>query len=112
MGTIYYGLCLDCKHQIDLDKFYSWSAPNSADYANLKAQNLNDFANTGFIYRSLRLHFFMSRHQGHRLGVYSEHEIDHKFKEDKFKEVYSWPRSGEEQVDKSDFTNLLPAKEK
>ena len=107
MGTIYYGVCHDCKQYIDLDKFYSWSAypADDHDYADIDQETLQEYHNDGFIYRSLRLHFFMTRHRGHRIGVYTEHEIFDRLIEEEYEQVYPWPGAGEKQADIIDFTD-------
>lgn len=98
MGTIYYGACHDCKVQINLDKFYSWYGYES-ELNQIDKETLDDFKSDGFIYRTLRLHYFIGKHQGHRLGVYTEHD------DLNYKEVYPWPIVKEGAVDEIDFTD-------
>ena len=78
MGVIYYGMCLDCKQYVDLGKFYS-RAGYAGTYNQLKEElekDLNEYKNDDFIYPSLKLHFFIQEHQGHRLGIYDENDFD------------------------------------
>ena len=73
MGTCYYGVCHDCRQFVDLDKFYGWAPWR--DWADLDKEDLDKFKG-GWIYRSMRLHFFLHLHNGHRVGVYTEHDIE------------------------------------
>ena len=100
MGTTYYGACHDCKQKIDLDNFYSWYG-NTEELTSIDCEILANFHNDGFIYRALRLHFFIGKHNGHKLGVYIEdtHGIDD------YVLVYPWPRQKEDQVAEIDFTD-------
>ena len=100
MGTVYYGACHDCEQKIDLDKFYSWYGYTD-ELTSIDHESLADFHNDGFIYRTLRLHFFIGKHNGHRLGVYTEHESNI----EEYTQVYPWPHGQEDQVDEIDFTD-------
>lgn len=106
MGTCYYGVCHDCKEYIDLDKFYSWSAykGENSDYADLDKEDLNEYKNNYFIYRSLRLHFFMAKHPGHRIEVMTEHN-DIFYEGSGYKQVYPWPSKGRDAIEVLDFTD-------
>ncbi len=103
MGICYYCVCHDCKEYIDLDKFYSWSAYSDDDsgYADIDKEDFDDYKNDGFIYRSLRLHYFIAKHPGHRIEVLTENH----FETDNLKEVYPWPSLGIEGYDEIDFTD-------
>lgn len=101
MGLCYDGVCHDCKERIDLDKFYSFSSWRIDAYADIEKENLDEYKNDGFIYRSLRLHFFMEQHPGHRIQVLTENNDTH----DKYKEVYPWPLPGSTRSDVIDFTD-------
>ena len=87
MGTCYLGICHDCKQFIDLDKFYGWNAYQGADNSTIEKTELEDYKTDGWIYRAMRLHIFLYTHNGHRVGVYSEHETDR----DGLQEQYPWP---------------------
>lgn len=102
MSLLFYGVCLDCKEHIDLDKFYSWSAYCGEDsgYADIDKEDLSNYGEF-FVYRSLRLHLFMEKHQGHRIGVYTNNEIEI----GDTKEVFPWPGSGNTQDDTVDFSD-------
>lgn len=102
MGTTYYGYCDDCKTKIDLDKFYSWSAySDDREVADIEKENLDDFRNDGWIYRSLRLHWFMQKHDSHRQGVCTEHDLVR----DGYAEQGKWPRAGNDSHDEIDWTD-------
>ena len=114
MGTIYYCLCHDCKAYVDLDKFYSFSCYEAdvfgvRSHADIDKERLEEFG-AGFVYRSLRLQYFMRTHTDHRLGVHTEHDVE-KFDwyddEDdiKWKEEIPWPRSGHGVDDTIDLTD-------
>ena len=90
MSTLYYGVCQDRKIFIDLDKFYAWATyREQADHSTIQLTDLNDYKEDGWIYRALRLHIFIESHNGHRLGVYTEHEFD--CHDNSFSEQYKWP---------------------
>jgi len=96
MGTCYYAVCHECKKYIDLDKFYGWATYNGADPCTIDKVDLADYKKDGWIYRALRLHIFLYAHNGHKLGVYSEHEAEnvsseHESERDKLEEQYPWP---------------------
>jgi hypothetical protein len=101
MGICYYGVCLDCKEYIDLDKFYSFSPWKS--HADIDKENFDEYKTDSYIYRSLRLQWFISQHDGHRLSVGTEHELDI-FGND-YKEVFPWPSMGEHARDEIDLTD-------
>lgn len=103
MGTCYRGICHDCKQYVDLDKFYGWSAYQDADHATIEKTELEKYKNDGWIYRAMRLHIFINTHQGHRVGVYSEHEMDL----DGLKEQYHWPTGLRSLVEKIDMVPSL-----
>lgn len=87
MGTYYYGVCHDCGRYIDLDKFYGWAAYKNADHCTIEKTELDDYKTNGWIYRALRLHIFLYTHNGHKVGVYDEHNIDIC----ELKESFPWP---------------------
>lgn len=94
MGTCYYGICQDCKRWINLDKFWSWSACQNADHASIEKTDLEEYKENGWIYRALRLHIFLATHNGHRIGVYSEHEEESESRgNEEWREQYPWPTS-------------------
>jgi hypothetical protein len=89
MSTFFYGCCLDCKQKIFLDKFYDWASTESLTWRNgfnapMTAKPLQDycalddedFANFDhlWVWKSLKLHWFINKHQGHRVGVWNEHD--------------------------------------
>lgn len=88
MGTIYYGVCDDCRQYIDLDKFYSWAPPT---YASIWTEDLSTY-DEYFVVRALRLNYFIKEHNGHRVSVRTEHEVEF-FSEDHpmYEQVYPWP---------------------
>jgi hypothetical protein len=90
MGTLYYGVCKDCKRYIELDKFYSWSAYSDADHLTIDSTDLEEYKTDRWLYRALRLHIFLKAHNGHRVGVYTEHEFD-VVDEKEFVEQFPWP---------------------
>lgn len=102
MGTTYYGYCDDCRVKIDLDRFYSWSAySEDREVADIEKENLSEYANEGWIYRSIRLHWFIDKHNGHRQGVCTEHD----FERDAYEETGKWPRSGATTGETIDWTD-------
>src|SRR3989304_4557702 len=103
MGTIYYVACDDSKIRADLDKFYSWSAylSEDSDYADLDRESLDEYKEGFWVYRALRLHFFLAHHQFHRVGVTTEHNDSRM----EYKEVMPWPAKLEGQCDEIDFTD-------
>ena len=98
MGVIYYALCDDCREYINLDKFYSFCPIRTIQ--DIEVEDLTEYG-AGFIYRSLRLHFFMSHHVAHRVGVY--HEDDCATRRQHFTEVFHWPTGGETGTDSIDL---------
>jgi hypothetical protein len=110
MGTTYYGICHDCREFIDLDKFYGWNVVGAGrEYADIDKEDLSRF-NAGWVYRSLRLHFFLARHDGHRLSVRTEHAFEGwlaitEDKEKPWKEVAPWPQSHDEATETIDFSD-------
>jgi len=103
MGDCYYGICHDCKRYIDLDKFYAWRTYKGADHSTIDNTKLEDYKNDSWIYRALRLHIFLSSHNGHRVGVYPEHDIDEdELKESK--EQYPWPEGLRDLIERIDLT--------
>ena len=111
MGTMWYVRCLDCKEYMDLDKFYSFVAYRQdwCGYASIDKENLDDYKNDGFIYRSLRLHFFIDQHRGHRIAVENKHEaedwLDVAGDQQEYRQVFPWPAPGNEAQDVIDFTD-------
>jgi hypothetical protein len=106
MSIEYFGVCHDCEEYIDLDKFYSWSSySKDSDYADIDKENLDYYKNDGFIYRSLRLHFFMEKHPGHRIEVLDWDKFYDSGKKDIYKQVFHWPKAGDSQDDVIDFTD-------
>lgn len=106
MGVLYYGVCLDCKQYIDLDKFYSFAGiqdPSVWDEQRIEFIKDNAYSPVeNFIFRSLRLQYFMKEHTGHRIGVYDEYRFtgapdpldytfDSELDESKYQEVHPWP---------------------
>lgn len=83
MGTVYYGVCHDCKQYIDLDKFCSWGVLPLPD------DDMDDFKTDDWIFRTLRLHAFIYAHNGHRIKICSE--TDDSFYRYDFKEQFPWP---------------------
>lgn len=83
MGTIYYGVCHDCKQYVDLDKFDSWGMPP------VQGDDYSDEKNDDWIFRALRLHAFIFMHNGHKIGIYTD--TDDNFYRDDFKEQWPWP---------------------
>ena len=88
MGTIYYGVCHDCKKFIDLGKFSDWRSYEDADHATIEKTSLEDYKTDHWICRTLRLHIFLYQHNGHRIGVYTEHDFD---VQDDYTEQFPWP---------------------
>jgi hypothetical protein len=88
MGTLYYGVCHDCKRYIELDKFYGWRSYFDADHSSVEVTDLDEYKTNSWIYSALRLHIFLNAHNGHRVGVYTEHQFD---KIDEFVEQFPWP---------------------
>lgn len=105
MGTLLYGVCHDCREFIDLGKFYSWFryASSDYDYNSIERENLHDYFKEGWVYRTLRLHVFIAHHKGHRLGVYSEYELE--ALEGEYTEVAPEPGGTESAQDSIDFTD-------
>ncbi|MCP3685397.1 MAG: hypothetical protein GY861_22325 [bacterium] len=104
MGTCYYGICKDCKEFIALDKFYSW-CPWKTE-ADIEREDIDEYKNDGsFIYRSFRLHYFMNKHNGHRIGVYTERHVDDDGDFENYKEVCPWPEKGRKTYDEIDLTD-------
>lgn len=67
MGNIYTVYCDDCKCQHDLGKFWDWlESPKNEAEGNLKV----------WTERSEHLHDFIARHNGHRIGVWHENEVE------------------------------------
>lgn len=72
MGMCWYGVCLDCRAWVDLDKFslagaVSGSGEIDQEYAVEAAQ--------ASWFRSARFIAFTMRHNGHRLHIATEHEM-------------------------------------
>ncbi|KKL11933.1 hypothetical protein LCGC14_2540800 [marine sediment metagenome] len=71
MGTCYHGVCLDCKKFVHLDKYWDWAA-----YDKECDKNLNDYKTDRWVSAAMTLHLFLDSHNGHRVGVYSDHEFE------------------------------------
>ena len=117
MGTIYYCLCHDCRNYIDLDKFYSFAAYKddewgSKGYADIDKEDLESYG-PHFVYRTLRLQYFIYKHTDHRIGVHTEHDVEQFdwYTQDgdkpgcKWKEQFPWPSPGRDAHDTIDFTD-------
>ena len=71
MGTCYHGVCLDCKKFIHLDKYWDW-----AGYCEEYDTDLSDYKTDRWVSAAMKLHIFLQLHNGHRLGIYSDHEFE------------------------------------
>jgi hypothetical protein len=115
MGTTTYGLCHECKNYVDLDKFYSFATCTSGGYADIDKETLDEFIqehDTGWVYRSMRLQYFLKAHTDHRVGVHTEHDIEQFGWYDGdnnggWVEQFPWPHKtyGEGVTDGVDFTD-------
>ena len=103
MGTIYYGICHDCKQYVNLDKFYSWRSYQDADHSSIDNTNLEEFKTNGWISKALRLHIFLHAHNGHRIGVYTEHDCLH----EDMQEQFPWPDSLKRLTEYIDMSPLV-----
>ena len=73
MGTQYKGVCLDCRKNVDLDKFYDFPSAHDAEVVVLeKAQE--PMVNATTWYRAYLLMAFVARHDGHRISVIRDSE--------------------------------------
>lgn len=104
MGTQYYGVCKDCKQYIALDKFYAWNAYHEADHSTIDNSDLEEFKNDAWIFRALRLHVFLAHHNGHRVGVLSEYDINNL---DDLTEQFPWPEQFKYLVEQIDMRPLV-----
>ena len=109
MGTCYYGVCHDCKEYIDLDKFYGWN-PGHRSIADIDKEDLAEWFSGSWVYRSMRLHYFIGLHNGHRIAVVDEHSWEgwadkHPDHIAVWKEIAPWPHQSETASDMIDFTD-------
>ena len=108
MGTTTYCLCHDCKNYIDLDKFYSFASCAPGGYADIDKEDLSEFGK-GFIYRSLRLQYFIRTHTDHRIGVHTEHDVEqfgwYDSGDGGWIEQFPWPRKAYGETDSVDFSD-------
>lgn len=83
MSVNYYIICQDCKSWADMDSFYICSYLQSESPDNW-SQKKNAFMETDELDQICekwsawtgRAVGFVLAHQGHKIGIYSEHEID------------------------------------
>lgn len=71
MGLISYGLCHTCRKYVDLDKFYDFAVYQPDNPFDIDLHDKDDF-----IFRALRLQYFMSKHKDHKIGVHNENSVE------------------------------------
>lgn len=107
--TSYFGVCKTCKEYIDLFNFYSWQAylDLRANYVDLDKEDLDYFKDNDWIYRTIRLHFFIAKHNGHQLGVYDEDDFFGSEMKT-FKNIFPEPKRLKEVEGVVDFSDPRP----
>jgi len=106
MGVWYKALCHDCREYIDLDKIPIWPGYNE----DCAALSFDEMLNTGelavsasemFVFSSVRLHYFIYKHNGHRLSV-----LDF----DKAWDVIHWDEGTARYTKEEQYKEILPIK--
>ena len=93
MSITYIAACLDCQEYLDLHNHFRMCGEDES-YDEFEREFDDDpstFINYKFVYLSCRMQFFLSKHKGHRVGVFHEHDSEYFDITEKGKEVYPIP---------------------
>jgi len=81
MGNIYYATCLECKEAIRLGKYFDWKPVVTSDNMTVQSvieetiESINEENQTNaWIKLALRLHYFLSIHNGHKIWIGHEND--------------------------------------